>query len=401
MEAGDTVNGLAQEFGIDAETIVLANDLGSEDQLAVGQELTILPVSGVLHVVQEGDTLDGIANMYATGVAKVAEFNGLTDPDQLKVGRQLVVPGGRVSSRSLLASRSGGRSGPLKPATYVVQPGDSLVGISERFGIDVETLLWTNDVSDPDTIVPGIELVVLPVNGVLYTVQPGESVVTIAEQFGLDPEEVMMANGVDDPLALQVGAKLLLPGGTPVREEPAATPESTPTPAPEPVAAVAEPEPVAAPSPAPAQPAPEPTAEPATAAQAEPEPAAPAPSGGQSIVNVASEYLGYPYVWGGTSPSVGFDCTGFVYWVTNKRLGLPIPRDLWGQLGSGTRVSRAQVQTGDLVFFQNTYQAGLSHVGIALDNDRFIHAASERYGVMVSNLNDAYWSARWYGATRP
>ena len=59
------------------------------------------------------------------------------------------------------------------------------------------------------------------------------------------------------------------------------------------------------------------------------------------------------------------------------------------------------MQAGDLVFFQNTYQAGLSHVGIALDNTYFIHAASENYGVMVSRLTDAYWSARWYGATRP
>jgi cell wall-associated NlpC family hydrolase len=280
-----------------------------------------------------------------------------------------------------------------------------LMAIAQRAGISVETLLWANQIDDPDTLTVGMELVVLPVSGVLYSVEPGDTLNALSAQFNVSVDELLMANGIDDPATIQIGTKLLMPGGSPIR--PTATPAPTPTPIPiptstptpkpqptpeAPVAAAAQPvdsEPVAA------------AEEPAAAEMEVASEPAPAPSLGQQTIAIAQEFVGYNYVWGGISPSPGFDCTGYVYYIFNKRLGIRMPRDLWGQLGSGTRVSRGQVQAGDLVFFQNTYQSGLSHVGIALDNERFIHASSERYGVMVSRLGDAYWSARWYGATRP
>lgn len=388
---GETLSTIAENYGVSPETIAAANGLTNTDKLAVGQELRILPVSGVLHKVQAGDTLDAIAALYGTDVMGIVVMNGLDNPDSLKVGQELVVPGGTPPTRALLASRGGQRSGPLKPGTYVVQEGESLGSIADRFDISVETLLWANQVDDPNSIHVGDELVVLPVSGALYTVKKGDNINTIAEVSGVSAAEILMANGIDDPRTLQIGAKLLLPGGKPIRDpEP---PKPTPTPKPAP-----KPEPPAAPAAAPAQAKPE-------AAQAKPA-ATPAPAAppaaplGQTTIAVAQEYIGHAYVWGGIGPN-SFDCTGFVWYIFNKRLGISMPRDLWGQLGSGQRVDRANVQAGDLVFFQNTYTAGLSHVGIALDNTRFIHAASESYGVMVSRLNDAYWSARWYGATRP
>ena len=78
-------------------------------------------------------------------------------------------------------------------------------------------------------------------------------------------------------------------------------------------------------------------------------------------------------VWGGTSPG-GFDCSGFVWYVFRKA-GDPIPRDMWGQYQSGSRVSQANLQPGDVVFFAGTYEAGLSHDGIYIGGGRFIHAA--------------------------
>ena len=75
--------------------------------------------------------------------------------------------------------------------------------------------------------------------------------------------------------------------------------------------------------------------------------------------------------------------------------------DLWGQMQSGPRVGRDNLQAGDLVFFANTYMAGLSHVGIYIGGGRFIHAGSERTGVTVTSLGDPYWAPRYYGASRP
>lgn len=120
---------------------------------------------------------------------------------------------------------------------------------------------------------------------------------------------------------------------------------------------------------------------------------------GQAIVSTAERYVGYRYRFGGTSPS-GFDCTGFVYFVLNKA-GVSIGRNMYEQYNSGPRVSTANMQPGDLVFFSNTYKRGLSHAGIYIGNGRFINAANESVGVTVSNLWSSYWASHFTAAVRP
>src|SRR5205814_1446450 len=122
------------------------------------------------------------------------------------------------------------------------------------------------------------------------------------------------------------------------------------------------------------------------------------PTAGTVIVDDALPFLGTRYRWGGTTPA-GFDCSGFVYFVLGES-GHPVPRDHVGQLHSGERVSRGELEPGDVVFFVNTYMPGISHGGIYVGDGRFIHAGDERSGVLISSLNDPYWSAHWYGATR-
>ena len=119
---------------------------------------------------------------------------------------------------------------------------------------------------------------------------------------------------------------------------------------------------------------------------------------GETIVNYAAQFLGTPYVYGGSSPS-GFDCSGFVYYVLRCN-GINVSRTQVPMYSEGTPVSKANLQPGDLVFFQNTYKAGLSHVGIYVGDGQFIHAPSSGRVVSYADLNSDYYTAHYYGAAR-
>jgi cell wall-associated NlpC family hydrolase/uncharacterized protein YgiM (DUF1202 family) len=131
----------------------------------------------------------------------------------------------------------------------------------------------------------------------------------------------------------------------------------------------------------------------------EPEPEVVVNTVGDAIVAEALRYVGLPYVWGGTTPA-GFDCSGFTWYVLNNMMDISLSRSLDVQAVSGIYVSQADLMPGDLVFFQNTYTWGLSHVGIYIGGGQFVHAGSERTGVLISELNDSYWGPRYYTARR-
>ncbi len=120
---------------------------------------------------------------------------------------------------------------------------------------------------------------------------------------------------------------------------------------------------------------------------------------GGKIVAEAMKYVGYPYVWAGASPS-GFDCSGFVMYIAQKVAGQNISHSMSQQVASGQYVSRENLQPGDLVFFANTYTAGLSHAGIYIGGGRFVHAENEGTGVVVSNINGGYYGPKYYTARR-
>jgi cell wall-associated NlpC family hydrolase len=124
-----------------------------------------------------------------------------------------------------------------------------------------------------------------------------------------------------------------------------------------------------------------------------------ASSSGREVVRVAQKYKGAKYTWGGASPK-GFDCSGFTWYVYQKATGMDITRGVEEQWQLGNSVGRGEWQSGDIVFFENTFERGLSHVGIYMSGVDFIHAENEQTGVVVSSLDSDYYSQHYAGARR-
>lgn len=117
----------------------------------------------------------------------------------------------------------------------------------------------------------------------------------------------------------------------------------------------------------------------------------------ERLLRTASSQLGRRYRSGGCNPSTGFDCSGFTTWVFDK-YGIHLPRRSRDQFRAGTAVAKNKLRKGDLVFFKS--RRGISHVGIYLENGKFIHSASSGKTVTISHLEGAYWRKHYAGGRR-
>lgn len=117
---------------------------------------------------------------------------------------------------------------------------------------------------------------------------------------------------------------------------------------------------------------------------------------GMQVVQYAERFLGVPYQWGGESPTIGFDCSGFVQFVL-RHFGIPVARSSYEQSQAGTAIYQSSLLPGDLVFF-DTDGPGASHVGIYVGNQRFISAAGA--AVTMNSLTQSYWASHYLGARR-
>ena len=117
-----------------------------------------------------------------------------------------------------------------------------------------------------------------------------------------------------------------------------------------------------------------------------------------SLISSAMGFIGVAYRFGGTTPR-GFDCSGFMQYVFRKAFAVNIPRTAAAQANFGSKVSRSNLQAGDMVFFRTSGRR-ISHVGMYVSNDRFIHSPRTGKSVEITSLSSKYWSSKYATARR-
>ena len=229
--------------------------------------------------------------------------------------------------------------------TYTVKSGDSLFKIGKAYNISYQDIIDVNNLTST-VIYPGQHLVIGDKkNTTAHTVKSGETLFIIGKQYGVSYQTLMKWNGLSST-AVYPGQKLVVNGSSTSKAASASTSGTT-------------------------------------------------SSRGSKAVQIGQQYIGVPYVFGGSTPS-GFDCSGFVTYVYNKA-GISTSRlTAAGFYQKSTKISKPQV--GDLVFFSNTYQPGVSHLGIYMGNSKMISASGKN--LKVSDIYNSYWGAHFAGFGR-
>jgi len=124
------------------------------------------------------------------------------------------------------------------------------------------------------------------------------------------------------------------------------------------------------------------------------------PSLPDMVVRAGLDAIGTPYVWGGEDPDAGFDCSGLTQFVYRETTGMELPRTAREQRREGTGIKKQELQPGDLVFFSTMRRRGVSHVGIYIGQNQFVHAPTRGSTVRVDSLDNSYWSRHYVAARR-
>ncbi|GGH68120.1 putative peptidoglycan endopeptidase LytE [Compostibacillus humi] len=322
--------------------------------------------------VKPGDTLWKIAREHNVSVANLKTWNNLTSdiifPNQvLKTSTSNTSSNSKQKQNNNQSNTSSNSSNKAK--TYTVKAGDTLSGIAAKHNISLQNLMKWNNLNTT-LIYPGNVLVVSqpktatnnksnknssstgnnkPQTGSssVYVVKSGDTLSRIASQYGVTVSNLKKWNNLTSDLIF-IGQKLTInPNGN------TGNAPSTPAKEKSPSAKV------------------------------------------DKLVSVAKNLVGTGYKWGGADPS-GFDCSGFIYYVFNQS-GQSVKRlSSAGYYDRSYYVNKPQV--GDLVFFANTYKSGISHLGIYIGNNQFVHASSN--GVEITSLNNSYWKSKFDGFKR-
>ncbi|WP_033543821.1 C40 family peptidase [Planococcus sp. CAU13] len=353
------------------------------------------------YTIKSGDSLWKIASQHKVTVADLKTWNKLSS-DAIVPNQVLKVSPAATAAPASVTKPVSAPAAPSKPvsspatSTYTVKSGDTLSKIAALHKTTVGKLQELNKISGhliyagqklkvtaaasapaaaapkppaaatpapavtapkpPATVAPPAVAAPEPVSAAAgtYQVVSGDTLTGIAYRNGISATQLMSWNGLTSSI-IRVGQILKI-------ENAAAAPVLT--------------TPVSNPAP----------------------PAAPAPAATDTIgkiVETATSLIGKPYVWGGSTAN-GFDCSGFVFYVYNQA-GINVPRtSTTGYDARSYDISTPEI--GDLVFFENTYRAGISHLGIYIGNNQFIHAGGDQ--VQISNFDRGYWSNHFAGFKR-
>ncbi|TWT02449.1 LysM peptidoglycan-binding domain-containing protein [Planomicrobium sp. CPCC 101079] len=377
IKSGDSLWKIANDNNVSVSSLKQWNNLTS-DIVYPNQKLTVSApesatsstaaskssatkstASSSTYIVKSGDTLSKIALQYKTSVSTLQKANGISG-STIYVGQKLKVTG---TASSVAATKPATTTSTSKSSTYKVASGDTLSGIAKKAGVSVTQLMNWNNLSSslirvgqvlqienssssntsPAATAPASSVSAPSTSATgTYKVVSGDTLSGIAHRHGVSVTQIMNWNNLTSSL-IRVGQTLKIENSL-VATQPSTTPVSAPVTAPTNSSTV------------------------------------------NTIISTATSLQGIPYVWGG-STTRGFDCSGYIYYVYNKA-GISVPRtNTTGLDARSYDVSKPQV--GDLVFFKNTYRQGISHVGIYMGNNKFIHAGGDR--VQITSLNDSYW----------
>ncbi len=203
---GDTIQSVAAQFQVLPETVMGSNGLfDAQQNLTPGQVLNIPPIDGMYYVPTGKDTLDTISRRFQVDPETVSEYppNNMAD-GTIKPGVPIVVPGGMMPQRDTTV-------------VYTVKPGDTLKDIAARYGVDVPTMIRSNDIPNPDSLQIGTQLRVLPISGMEYKVQKGDTITSIADNLGVTTQNILdySPNELTVNSTLQIDQVIMVPGGSP------------------------------------------------------------------------------------------------------------------------------------------------------------------------------------------
>jgi len=233
VQEGETLGSIALKFETNVEVLRELNNL-TGDVLFAGQPLYIPLIEGMTaegaptptpepmyYTIQPGDTLTAIALRFGVDVIRIIEANNLLDSDNLIVGSTILIPGVLQPSQQ---GEAGTEATPGEATstgvTHIVQSGEGLLDIAASYGVTVDAIAQANNISDPNNLRVGQELIIPGITprdaaaarGNIHVVQAGEGLLGIALQYGVTVEEILEANDIGNPDSIIEGQELIIPG---------------------------------------------------------------------------------------------------------------------------------------------------------------------------------------------